>query len=149
MPVFEQVFTVKAPIDRVWDFLLDVERLAPCIPGCERIERIDDTSFFMTVAARVGIVQARFRMRVTMTERQPPHHLASVARGEDSKLGTSVDMKNQLELVVLGPAETEVRYRSEVSVLGRLGSIGFSVMKEKVKRQGEEFADNVRRQLAS
>jgi len=56
-------------------------------------------------------------------------------------------MKNRLDLVALGPSETEVRYRSEVSVLGRLGSIGFSVMKEKVKRQAEEFADNVRRQL--
>ncbi len=149
MPVFEQVFRVSAPIDRVWEFLLDVERLAPCIPGCDRIERIDDTSFFIVVAARVGIVQARFKLRVTMTEKQPPHHLSSVAKGEDSMLGSSVEMQNRLDLEAVGPDETEVRYRSEVTVLGRLGSIGFSVMKEKVRRQGEEFAANVKRQLAS
>ena len=148
MPLFEQVFSVNAPIDRVWDFLLDFERLAPCIPGCEKIERIDDTSFFITAAARVGIVEARFRMRVTMTEQRPPHHLSSVAKGEDPMLGSSVDMRNQLDLAALGPSETEVRYRSEVSVLGRLGSLGFSIMKEKVRRQGEEFAANVRRQLS-
>jgi carbon monoxide dehydrogenase subunit G len=148
VPVFEQVFTVQAPIEKTWEFLLDVERLAPCIPGCEKVEPIDDTSFFMSVAARVGIVHARFRLRVTMTEKRPPHHLSSVATGEDSALGSSVTMQNSLDLRALGPAETEVRYRSEVSVLGRLGAIGFSVMKEKVKRQGEEFAANVRRHLA-
>ncbi len=148
MPVFEQVFTVNAPIDNVWEFLLDVDRLAPCIPGCEKIERIDDTSFVIVVAARVGIVEARFKMRVTMTEQRPPHHLSSVAKGEDSKLGSSVEMQNRLDLAALSPGETEVRYRSEVSVLGRLGALGFSIMKEKVRRQGEEFAANVKRQLA-
>lgn len=148
MPVFEQVFTVNAPIEKVWDLLLDVERLAPCIPGCEKIERIDDDSFFMSVSARVGIVHARFRMRVTMTEKRPPHHLSSVAKGEDPLLGSTVELKNRLDLVALGPTETEVRYGSEVSVLGRLGAIGFSIMKEKVRQQGEEFAANVRRQVA-
>ncbi len=64
-------------------------------------------------------------------------------------LGSSVEMQNRLDLEAVGPDETEVRYRSEVTVLGRLGSIGFSVMKEKVRRQGEEFAANVKRQLAS
>jgi carbon monoxide dehydrogenase subunit G len=147
VPVFEQVFTVNAPIDKVWALLLDVERLAPCIPGCEKIERIDDDSFFMSVSARVGIVHARFRMRVTMTEKRPPHHLSSVAKGEDPLLGSTVDLKNRLDLVALGPTETEVRYGSEVSVLGRLGAIGFSIMKEKVRQQGEEFAANVRRQV--
>jgi carbon monoxide dehydrogenase subunit G len=147
VPVFEQVFRVNAPIDKVWNLLLDVERLAPCIPGCEKVERIDDESFFISVVVRVGIVQARFKMRVAMTEKRPPHHLSSVAKGEDPMLGSTVDMKNRLDLVAIGPSETEVRYGSEVSVLGRLGSIGFSIMKEKVRRQGEEFAANVRRQL--
>ena len=58
-------------------------------------------------------------------------------------------MKNALDPSEVSPGETEVRYRSEVSVLGRLGSIGFSVMKGKVRQQGEEFARNVKAHLES
>ena len=147
MPVFEEVFTVAAPIRTVWEFLLDADRVAPCMPGCEKVERIDADNFFVTVKARVGIIAADVKMRVTMTEKRPPSHLSSVAEGKETNLGSAVKMKNTLDLREVSPDETEVRYRSEVSVLGRLGTLGFSVMKGKVKQQGEAFANNVKARL--
>jgi len=147
VPVFEEVFTVAAPIRKVWEFLLDVDKVAPCMPGCEKVEHIDADNFFMTVKASVGIIAAEFKMRVTLTEKRPPYHLAAAAEGKEAKLGSSVKMKNTLDLKELSAGETEVRYRSEMSVLGRLGSLGFSIMKEKVKRQGEEFARKVKTNL--
>ena len=40
--LMEGKFTIKAPIQKLWDTLLDPETLLSCIPGAEKIERIDD-----------------------------------------------------------------------------------------------------------
>jgi carbon monoxide dehydrogenase subunit G len=49
--IFEDSFTVKAPIDRVWAFLRDPQRVAQCIPGTEKIEIIDDTHYHVVAGA--------------------------------------------------------------------------------------------------
>ena len=40
MPLFEEEFTVSAAPEAVWDFLLDPQRVAPCLPGCESVDRV-------------------------------------------------------------------------------------------------------------
>jgi carbon monoxide dehydrogenase subunit G len=43
--LIEGKFTLKAPIKKVWDFLLEPETLASCIPGAEKVEAIDDKNY--------------------------------------------------------------------------------------------------------
>lgn len=147
MPVFEEEFTVSAAPDGVWDFLLDPKRVAPCLPGCESVEVEDATTYKVRLTVKVGFLSTTQTFRVELVESDRPRHLVSLARGEDRKLASQVEVRNTLDLAPAAPGATLVRYRSEVRVLGRLGSVGDAVMKVKAKQLAGDFAANVRAAL--
>jgi uncharacterized protein len=144
MPIFEEEFTVGAAPDAVWDFLLDPKRVAPCLPGCESVEVEDATTYRVRLTVKVGFLSTTQTLKVEIVESDRPRHLVSLARGEDRKLASQVEVRNTLDLAPATGAGTLVRYRSEVRVLGRLGSIGDAVMKVKAKQLAGDFAANVR-----
>ncbi len=55
--IIEGKFSVKAPIQKLWDTLFDVEALAACLPGAEKIEKIDDKTYDVTMKQRVGMIK--------------------------------------------------------------------------------------------
>lgn len=145
--IIEEKFTVKAPREKVWDFLLNPDASGPCIPGCEKIEVIDDKTFMAGVKVKIAFVSFTFNMKVQVTEMNPPSHLETIATGEESSMASSVKAKSFLDLKSLSENETEISYRSEVSIFGRLGTMGQSVVKGKAKQLGKEFVDAVKNQL--
>jgi len=144
VPIFEEEFTVNATTDAVWDFLLDPRRLAPCLPGCESLEVEDATTYRVRLTVKVGFLATTQSLRVAIVESDRPRRLVSVGRGEDRKLASHIEVRNTLDLAPAAAGATLVRYRSEVRVLGRLGSVGDAVMKVKAKQLAGEFAANVR-----
>ena len=144
MPIFEEEFRVSAAPDTVWDFLLDPTRVAPCLPGCESVELEDATTYKVRLTVKVGFLSTTQSLKIELVELDRPRHLVSVARGDDRKLASQVEVRNTLDLAPAGPGATAVRYRSEVRVLGRLGSVGDAVMKVKAKQLAGDFAANVR-----
>jgi len=146
MPRFEERFTVQAPPETVWGFLLDPKRLAPCIPGCEDLEIVDERRYAMRLTVKVGFLSTRQAIVMEIVEEDPPRRLVSKGHGEDKLLGSQVDVQTTLELSPEGQG-TRVAYTSEVRVLGRLGSIGDAVMKVKAGQLAAEFAGNVKAAL--
>ena len=144
MPLFEEEFSVSAAPDVVWDFLLDPQRIAPCLPGCESLEVEDAKTYRVRLTVKVGFLSTTQSLKVEIVESDRPRHLVSLARGEDRKLASQVEVRNTLDLTPASAAGTVVRYRSEVRVLGRLGSVGDAVMKVKAKQLAGDFAANVR-----
>jgi carbon monoxide dehydrogenase subunit G len=147
VPLFEEAFTVGAAPDAVWDFLLDPERVAPCLPGCERVEVENATTYRVRLTVKVGFLSTTQNLRVELVELDRPRHLVSLARGEDRKLASHVEVRNTLDLAPAAPNGTLVRYRSDVRVLGRLGSVGDAVMKVKAREFAGDFAARVRAAL--
>jgi carbon monoxide dehydrogenase subunit G len=146
MPVFEERFQVAAPAETVWALLIDPVRLAPCLPGCQALEVVDPDTYRVTLSVKVGFLSTTQDMRMTVVEKDPPRRLVAVGRGEDRRIGSQVDVRSTLELTPGAAADTTlVRYRSEVKVLGRLGSVGDAVMKVKAAELAGEFAGRVRR----
>jgi carbon monoxide dehydrogenase subunit G len=143
----EKTVTVKAPILRAWETLLDPVAVGACVPGVERIEPIDATRFVVLVGVKVGIVRARFKVNVTVTETRPPHYLRSEGVGDEAGLTSSLRQTTELELKEAGPNETEIRVRTDVEVFGVLGSFGYSVIKGKADRMWEEFAANLKTRI--
>ena len=144
MPIFEEEFEIKAPIETVWGFLLDPARLAPCIPGGSDLRVEDERTWRLRLTVKVGFLSTTQEVTVTIAEADPPRHLVSVGRGEDRKLGGRIEVKNTLDLMPVEPGATRVRYRSLAKVLGPLGSVGDAVMKAKVGQMAAEFATRVR-----
>jgi carbon monoxide dehydrogenase subunit G len=149
VPHFEERFTVNATPETVWAFLLDPKRLASCIPGCDDLEIVDERVYRLRLTVKVGFLSTRQDVRMEIVEADPPRRLISEGRGEDARLGSRVEVRSSLELSPADDGATTVAYASDVTVLGRLGSIGDAVMKVKAKELAGTFAHNVKAALES
>jgi len=65
----ESEFVVQAPIETVWRYLLDVERIAPCMPGAELTEVVDDHTWKGKTNVKVGPVALSFAGTVVLERR--------------------------------------------------------------------------------
>jgi carbon monoxide dehydrogenase subunit G len=144
VPTFDQEFTVDAAPDAVWMLLLDPQRVARCIPGCESVEVEDARTYRARITIKVGFLSTIQNLRVEIVEADRPRRLVSVGRGEDRKLASHVEVSSTLDLEPTASGGTRLRYVSDVRVLGRLGSVGDAVMQIKVKQLTGEFAENLR-----
>jgi len=145
--IFEDTFTVRAPLAEVWAFLSDPERVAPCIPGTERIEVVDDRHYRVTAGARVSFLSVSFALNVTVTEIEEPRRLVSTAEGMDGAIKERVKITSALTLSPRDPATTEVSYRIDLAVFGKLAALGLGVVKGKARQMADEFAARIRARL--
>ena len=145
--IFEDRFTVQAPVDRVWAFLRDPHQVGRCIPGTERIDVIDDRHYHVVAGAKVSFLSVSFAMNVTVTEIEEPLRLVSVAEGMDARIKERVKLSSALTLEPRGPAATEVTYTIDLTIFGKLASLGFGVIKGKAKQMAADFATCIRTRL--
>src|SRR4030066_110770 len=122
--LMEGKFTLKAPIQEVWDFLLKPETLASCIPGAEKMEAIDDKTYESVVKQKVGPISVKFKFTTTITEVDPPRHLKAVGRGADLHGAANFTQETSVNLTEIENGMVEVSYRSNVSLVGRLVTFG-------------------------
>jgi carbon monoxide dehydrogenase subunit G len=146
--IIEKRFVIDAPIETVWNFLLDAPSLASCVPGCEHVETVGDNAYSARMKARIGPISVNFKIRIDITEMNPPRTLKSTIRGEDSRMASHLNASSVIELNDVHPERTEVCYRSEVTVLGRLGKFGEGIMRRKAKEVGEAFSRSVKERLS-
>jgi carbon monoxide dehydrogenase subunit G len=147
--LIEGSFTLQAPIQEVWDLLFDIETLASCIPGAEKIEPIDDKTYDAVVKQKVGPVSVRFKFTTTLTEIDPPRHVTAVGRGEDIGKAGTFTQKTTVNLTEASEDSVEVSYSSNVSLVGRLATFGERIMRAKAKQMGEEITKNLEEALKS
>jgi carbon monoxide dehydrogenase subunit G len=145
--LIEEKFSVKAPIQKVWDFLLNPKTIGTCIPGCEQIEAIDENNFMTTVKVKVGPFSMRFRFKTAIKEKTPPFFVRTIGEGDESDKKGHFKQETKINFKTLSDNETEISYRSEVMVVGRLATFGERIMRAKAKQLGKEFANSVKRNL--
>lgn len=143
----EERFVIDAPVERVWDFLLDTQSVAGCVPGCEAVESSGENSYTARMKVKIGPISANFELQIDIAEMNPPTMLRSAIKGKDSKVASSLNASTLLQLVAIDSGGTEMHYKTDVSVFGRLGTFGEGVMKKKAKEYGEMFARSIREQL--
>ena len=141
---FNQEITVAAPREKVWDFIWQVEEFAACVPGVKDVEKIDDATYGVRVEQKVSFLKASFQLQVNIEEVRAPEYIRTVGEGKDSKIAASLKQKNEVTLEAVSENETKVRIDSSVDVFGKLGSLGFTVIKNQANKIFAEFAKNVK-----
>jgi uncharacterized protein len=145
--LIEGKFTMKAPIQEVWDFLLQPGTIVSCIPGAEKMVAIDDKTWEGVVKDRVGIISVKLNFTQTFADVEPPRHLKAVGRGSAlGGLGTFTQ-ESIVDLTEVSKDEVEVSYKSTVSLVGRLATFGERIMRAKVDSKGAEFTSNLQKKL--
>lgn len=144
---FEDTFVVKAPIGKVWAFLRNPSEMARCVPGTEKIDVIDERHYHLIAGAKVSFLTVTFAMKVTITDIQEPRRLAAEAEGIDARIKDRVRLRSEMNLREVGPEETEINYKTDMTIFGKLAAIGFSVIQGKAKQMAAEFTRSIRRKL--
>ncbi len=131
----------------MWDTLFDVEALAACLPGAEKIEKIDDKTYDVTMKQRVGMIKVTMSGRQVLTKVEAPTHLEMEGEAEDkTKLGHMKD-KVTMDLTELAGGEVEIAYKIDVSMVGKLAMFGDRIMRSKANEVEKEFVKNLQGKL--
>jgi carbon monoxide dehydrogenase subunit G len=147
--LIENAFTVAKPLDQVWDYLLDVHKVAPCMPGAELTETIDDRNWKGKLTMKFGPVSMSFTGSVTLEERdEAAHRVVLHAKGTEQKGKGAADAKvtSWLEAVDAG---TAVKMQADMTLTGAAAQLSRGLLPEVSKRLTQQFADCLERSIAA
>jgi hypothetical protein len=125
------------PRERVWEALNDPEILKMSVPGCESLERVDDTHYKVVMAAAVGPVKARFNGKLALTDLRAPEAYSLSFEGSGGAAGFGKGTAH-VELAPEGDG-TRLVYRANAQVGGRLAQVGARLIDGVAKKMAEEF----------
>jgi len=137
-------FTVPVPPDRAWDVLLDVEGIAPCMPGAT-VDEFDGEVVTGRIKVKVGPVSLTYRGTAKFIERDPAAQVVVMeASGKETRgAGTaSATVRASLEPEESGEA-TKVTMHTTMNVTGRPAQFGRGVIVEVGGKLVEKFAENL------
>lgn len=132
---------------KAWDFLIDVNRFASCMPELEKVTQIDDRTFDGVIGATVGSISGKFTFRATIVESTPPKELVVRTVGTDSVTRSAMNANMTLTLRELMESQTELGYHADVEIKGRLAILGDMVLRATAALLLEEFAQRMRKRL--
>ncbi|MCC6197018.1 MAG: carbon monoxide dehydrogenase subunit G [Burkholderiales bacterium] len=139
--------TIPAPPDKVWAALNDPAILKDSLPGCESLERVDDTTYKATMAAKVGPVSARFNGTMRITDSTPPSGYTLRFEGQGGVAGFA----NGEAQVKLAPADgnaTLLHYDVKAQVGGKIAQIGSRLIDAAAAKLADDFFARFSERLA-
>jgi uncharacterized protein len=138
----EQTFEVDAPVDRVWKALIDVEQVAPCLPGATITEAGDDGTYEGTFSAKVGPASVSFKGTLKMEQVDEASHTATMQANGNNRRGQGGAKATIVSKVSdNGSGGTKVDIDTDYSITGPLARLGRGGMIEDVgNRLLKEFA---------
>lgn len=137
----ENEFTVAASADRLWSYLLDVERIAPCMPGAELTETVDERTWKGKVNMKLGPVSLSFSGTVAIEERDDAaHRVVLRAKGMESK-GKGAANAAVTSWLEPGEGVTTVKMVADIQLTGAVAQLSRGLLPEVSRKLTQQFAD--------
>jgi uncharacterized protein len=146
----EQSFTVNAPVEQVWAALVDVERVAPCLPGAEITGQSPDGGYEGTFTVKLGPATASYRGSLKMESLDEAARVATMTAKGTDKRGQGGANASIVSTLRQEGDETVVEVVTDFTITGRLARFGRGGMIEDIsKRLMRDFADCLQASLAT
>jgi carbon monoxide dehydrogenase subunit G len=144
----ENSFTVPVPVDEAWRVLLDIERIAPCMPGAA-LDTVDGDDFTGRVKVKLGPINLTYQGKASFTEKDEATHRAVIdARGKDQR-GNGTAAATVTATLRAEGAITRVDVLTDLNITGRPAQFGRSVMVDVGTKLLGQFADTLAAQLGA
>jgi carbon monoxide dehydrogenase subunit G len=144
----EHSFSVPVPEERAWDVLLDVERVAPCMPGAT-LTSVDGDAIHGSIKVKVGPITMTYQGTARFTERDPAAHVITLeASGKETRGAGTASAKVRSMLEAAGD-QTHVVVHTSLNVTGKPAQFGRGVMAEVGGKLIGIFADNLAAMLSA
>ena len=145
----EHSFTIPVPPEQAWQVLLDVEQVAPCMPGAT-LDAVDGDEIKGRIKVKVGPVSLTYTGTARFTERDEQARTVTLeASGKETRGSGTATATVRSSLQDEGNGQTRVVVHTTLSVTGRPAQFGRGVMAEVSGRIIERFATNLAAQCAS
>ncbi|MDC2954492.1 SRPBCC family protein [Streptomyces gilvifuscus] len=139
-------FTVPVPVDDAWRTLLDVERIAPCMPGAS-VEEYDGKTVTGSVKVKVGPITVTYKGTAVFEEQDDTaHRMVLIASGRETR-GQGTARATVTSSLAERDGGTAVSVRTELTVTGRPAQFGRGVMSEVGDRIIGQFAECLSQRL--
>lgn len=147
---FSQSVIISAAREPLWDFLMDVPKVATSLPGVESVEKLDDATYQGTLKVRVGPISLNLQGKIIVEERDRQNWRAALrAEAADRRAAGAVKGKTSMQLKERGPKETELVVETDVNILGKIGEFGQPIIRKKADQMLQEFVENIKKRLAT
>ena len=134
---------VACPAQQLWDLLQEPRYFLGAMPGVESWESLDDTTFDMMIVQRVGPFRVQFQVRMQLTEVDPPRRLVASGQGKESSGSLLRIPSAVLEFEPLDENRTRLSFDVEFILMGKLGSLGYPMIRRKAAEMSRQFAANL------
>lgn len=138
----EATFAVNASPDALWRFIRDFESLCTCIPGVERVKRVDDRTAELTVKEKIGVVPLTVDLTANIDSEDPPHRLHAVASAEHLTIEIDVALR-------AAGSGSELTALFKVAGQGQLKPIVDRLFERRASERTAQFADCLGRRFGA
>ena len=146
---FAQECVIAVERDRLWDFLMEVPRVARCVPGVEAVEAVEGGAYRGSLKVQVGPIRLSLHGTMTVEEQDRAAWRARMrAEANDRRLGGGIRARMSLTLAP-GDGGTRLQIETDLAVLGKIGEFGQPVIKKKADTLLAEFVRNLQTALAA
>lgn len=144
---FENKIELSVPKEKVWQFLWDVDRFITCVPGCKEAKTIEEGKIYnATMVEKVGPFRVEFPIRIEVEQSEPFSYIKARASGSDSRIGSHMKVEMDVNLKENGLG-TLLSFMVSVDILGKLATLGHSMIKRKADQVMGEFVKAVKESL--
>jgi len=133
---------VNAPIEQVWNLFMDPTQLCRVIPGCEQARQLDQTHYEAVLSVKVQFMTIRSNARGTLLQAQASEHMVVELMGEPMAMAGAFRALVSIDLIAIADT-TDVRYEMDLTMLGRLASLGEAIVRSTSRQLTAQFANNV------
>jgi carbon monoxide dehydrogenase subunit G len=140
-------FTVSVPIQEAWDIMLDLERVAPCLPGAA-IQGSEDDEYQGTMKVKIGPITANYKGTVKVEEADEENHRAVFdASGRDAR-GQGTASATIVSTLQEEGDQTKVRVETDMKLTGRAAQFGRGIAQDVATKMLGQFADCLEREIS-
>ena len=148
----ENGFELSLPVAEAWRVLLDIERVARCVPGAELTEKLDPNAYRGKIAVRLGPVALAFNGTARFIEIDEAAHRVRVkANGSETKGRGGAEATAQFALTETSPGQTRVAIATDLALNGAVAQYGrgAAMIGAVAQTLVDQFAATLRSELAS
>ncbi len=147
--LFEQQCIVALPREEVWELLLDIPRVAGCVPGVSKVELTGPQTYNGAMNVQVGPIRLTMEGTITLLEQDKENWQATLrTEAAERKVGGGLSGETRLRLAEHGAGETELIITTDAALLGKLGEFGQPIIKKKAEGMLQQFAKNLQQMSA-
>ena len=135
----EQQLTIAAPVERIWDFLMDIPAMSQCVPGVENVEQVGENEFTARIKQKIGPVVVNFDCQITILSVDKASYSSSAqVIGRDVKVLSGM---NAVMSMNLAPRDDGVLFTvvTDLEISGKIAQYGHGIVRQRANALLEAF----------